>query len=363
MFYLIALALVNKFTILNVIKYITLRSIGAVFTSFLISLLFGPILIKFLRTKQKHGQPIRSDGPEGHIVSKAGTPTMGGILIIASTLTSLILWADLSNIYIWIVSAVMIGFAIIGFFDDYYKLKKRNSKGLSAKLKLLWQFLLAFIAVFSISRFDTSITSNSIALPFFKDFMLNLGWFYFVFGSIVIVGASNATNLTDGLDGLAIGPVVIVAACFAIISYLVGNLVFSDYLQLYYVPKAGELCVFCAALIGAGLGFLWYNAPPAKIFMGDIGSLSLGAVIGAISVITKHEIVLFFTGGLFVIEALSVILQIGSYKFRKKKRIFLMAPIHHHFEKLGWSETTIVFRFWIIAILFALLGLSTLKLR
>ncbi|CAL7960481.1 Phospho-N-acetylmuramoyl-pentapeptide-transferase [Alphaproteobacteria bacterium] len=361
MLYFLSSFLVYKLHILNVFRYITFRSICAVFTSFLFSLLLGPGVIKLLKEIQKDGQPIREDGPKTHL-SKIGTPTMGGILIMGSALLSILLWANLANYYIWLLTGVMLGYGILGFCDDYLKLKCRSAKGISGKNKLVWQFSLGIITSMTISYLDKTATNTTLALPFFKDVVINLYWFYFIFASIVIVGSSNAVNLTDGLDGLAMGPIITVLGCFALISYIVGNLIFADYLQLHYVNKAGEITVLCAALIGSGLGFLWYNAPPAKIFMGDVGSLSLGAVLGTVSVITKHEIVLFFTGGLFVIEAVSVILQVGSYKLRKR-RIFHMAPIHHHFEKLGWSESTIVMRFWILAILFALIGLSTLKLR
>lgn len=350
------------FNVLNVFKYITFRSICAIFTSLAVSFLLGPVFIKSLKKIQYSGQPIRSDGPESHLVTKKGTPTMGGILILFSILISTILLTDLNNPYIWIVLFIMISFALIGFIDDYQKLKHNSSKGISGRTKLFWQFLFALIASTLISKIANPETATTLFFPFFKDCKIDLGLAYLLFNSLVIVGSSNAVNLTDGLDGLATGPIIIAASCFALISYLTGNVIFANYLQIHYVQKAGELVVLCSALIGAGLGFLWYNAPPAKVFMGDIGSLALGAMLGVVSVITKHEIVLFLTGGLFVIEAISVIIQVIFFKTRGR-RIFKMAPVHHHFEKLGWSESTIVIRFWIIAIIFALIGLSTLKLR
>jgi phospho-N-acetylmuramoyl-pentapeptide-transferase len=273
-----------------------------------------------------------------------------------------LLWADLSNMYIWVVLFILSSYGLLGFLDDYLKVKYKNSKGVRGKLKLVWQFGTALVAVLYLNYFMGLEFKTIVNIPFLKSCFIDLGWFYFVFVLLVIAGTSNAVNLTDGLDALAIGPIMVAAACFALISYLVGHMSFAHYLQLHHVPNTGELAVLCAAIIGAGLGFLWYNAPPAQVFMGDVGSLALGGALGMISVITKHEIVLFIIGGLFVIEAVSVILQVGSYKLRKK-RIFKMAPIHHHFEKLGWPETKIVMRFWIISIIFALIGLSTLKLR
>ena len=351
----------TEFHVLNLFKYITFRAALAIAIALLMSFVLGAKFIKFLQNIQGEGQPIRKNGPESHQVKK-GTPTMGGLMILSATTFTLFLCADLSNPYIWISLFVMLSYGMLGFWDDYTKIRKRNHEGISGKAKLFWQILVGLVAVFFLSKIQDQKVATHLALPFMKDFSINLGLFYIVFGSIVITGASNAVNLTDGLDGLAIGPVIIVCACFAIISYIVGNAIFAQYLHIQGVHGAGELTVLCAAVIGAGLGFLWYNAPPAQIFMGDVGSLALGGVIGVISVITKHEIVLFITGGLFVIEAISVMLQIGSYKIRKK-RIFKMAPIHHHFEKLGWTETKIVIRFWIISIVFALIGLSTLKLR
>lgn len=355
------LSLIENAPYLNILKYITFRSACALATALLIFFVFGSRMILLLKAIQEHGQPIRSDGPESHF-SKKGTPTMGGLGIIFSIIISTLLWADLRNAFVWITLFVLLSFGLLGFLDDYMKIKYKNSKGVSGKKKLVWQFLTSFVAIYFIMLADNGNDVTGLAFPFVKNYLLELGLFYFVFGAIVITGASNAVNLTDGLDGLAIGPIIISSACFALISYLVGSKVFAEYLQLNYVPNSGELMVVCAAIIGSGLGFLWYNAPPAQVFMGDVGSLALGGVIGVMSVITKHEIVLAIIGGLFVIEAVSVILQVYYFK-ATKKRLFRMAPIHHHFEKIGWSETKVVIRFWIIAIIFALIGLSTLKLR
>lgn len=352
----------NQLGFLNVFKYLTFRTGGAVLTALIISFIFGSSFINWLKSKQKNGQPIREDGPEGHLLTKKGTPTMGGVLILVSTTIATLLWANLANVYLWVVLLITLGFGAIGAYDDYLKLTKQNSKGLSGKYKLIIQGGMAFIATYVIISQEKAGFSTSIAFPFFKDYLFDLGIFFYVFSFFVIVGASNAVNLTDGLDGLAVVPIILVCVCFALISYLVGNAVFASYLQIHYVADVGELSVFCGAMIGAGLGFLWYNAPPAKIFMGDTGSLAAGGALGAISIITKHEVVLAIIGGLFVLEAVSVILQVGYYKLTKR-RIFLMAPIHHHFEKKGWAEATIVIRFWIIATVLALIGLSTLKLR
>ncbi len=354
--------LADEFQLFNLFRYLTFRSGAAVLTSLIISFVIGPRLINWLRSKQGKGQPIREDGPESHLLTKQGTPTMGGVMILISVTTSTLLWADLTNDYVWIILLVTLGFGAVGFVDDYLKVVKRNSTGLRGKLKLLAQFSLVAGAVYWTMHTAGPDLAGRLAVPFFKDVFPDLGWLYLVFAMLVIVGSSNAVNLTDGLDGLAIVPIMIAAGCFALISYLVGNAVFASYLQVHQVPGAGELTVFCAALIGAGLGFLWYNAPPAMIFMGDTGSLAFGGAIGAIAVITKHELVLVIIGGLFVLEAVSVIVQVASFKLTGK-RVFRMAPIHHHFEKLGWSEPTIVIRFWIIAAILALIGLSTLKLR
>ena len=347
---------------LNLFNYITFRSGGAIFTALIISFIIGPKIIRWLKSKQVEGQPIRLDGPESHLLTKKGTPTMGGVMILLSVTISTLLWAKLSSPYVWIVLGVTLCYGLIGFVDDYKKLTKRSSQGLRGKHKLILQLLIAVAATYIVSGISAQEHNTHLALPFLKDTLINLGYFYFVFAAIVIVGASNAVNLTDGLDGLAIVPIMIAAACFALIAYLVGNFKFAQYLQINFVKDTGEIAIFCFALIGAGLGFLWFNAPPAKVFMGDTGSLAFGSSLGIIAVITKHEIVLAIIGGLFVMEAVSVILQVASFKMTGK-RIFRMAPIHHHFEKLGWSEPTVVIRFWIIAVVLALVGLSTLKLR
>ncbi len=362
MLYNFLFPLAEQFPLFNLFKYLTFRSGGAVLTALLISFIFGPMIIRWLKSKQAHGQPIREDGPESHLLTKQGTPTMGGVMILLAVGVSTLLWANLSNPYVWITLFVTLGYGTIGFIDDYIKLTKRHHAGLPGKAKLLLQFIIGIAAVLWIQKVSSPEFASHLAFPFVKDFMLDLGWFYILFASVVMVGASNAVNLTDGLDGLAIVPIMIAAGCFALIAYLIGNSVFADYLQIHHVEGSGELAVFCAALIGAGLGFLWYNAPPAMVFMGDTGSLAFGGALGTISVIVKHEIVLAIIGGLFVMEAVSVILQVASFKLTGK-RIFRMAPIHHHFEKKGWQEPTIVIRFWIIAVILALIGLSTLKLR
>ncbi|MDG1286157.1 MAG: phospho-N-acetylmuramoyl-pentapeptide-transferase [Rickettsiales bacterium] len=362
MLYNFLFPLADQFPLFNLFKYLTFRSGGAVLTALLISFILGPKIIRWLKNKQTHGQPIREDGPESHLLTKQGTPTMGGVMILLAVGLSTILWANLANPYVWITLFVTMGYGTIGFIDDYIKLTKRHHAGLPGKVKLLLQFIIGVAAVLWIQKVSNPEFSSHLAFPFVKDFMLDLGWFYILFASVVMVGASNAVNLTDGLDGLAIVPIMIAAGCFALIAYLIGNTVFADYLQITHVKGSGELAIFCAALIGAGLGFLWYNAPPAMVFMGDTGSLAFGGALGTISVIVKHELVLAIIGGLFVMEAVSVILQVASFKLTGK-RIFRMAPIHHHFEKKGWAEPTIVIRFWIIAVILALIGLSTLKLR
>jgi phospho-N-acetylmuramoyl-pentapeptide-transferase len=348
---------------INLFRYITFRSGCAVLTALIIALISGPYIIRKLQNINPDGQPIRKDGPEGHLKNKKGTPTMGGLIIHLSVFVSTLLWANLSNPYIWIVLFVMGSFAILGFIDDYLKVKYKNTKGVSGKSKILAQGVVSLVACFLIQEYSIPGFKSHITVPFFKDIVINLGYFYSIFVLIVIVGASNAVNLTDGLDGLAIGPIIIACVCFILICYLVGNAVFAQYLRIHYVPGIGEVAVFCSALVGAGLGFLWYNAHPAKVFMGDTGSLALGGALGVISVITKHEFVLAIIGGVFVIEALSVIIQVYYFKLSGGRRVFLMAPIHHHFEKKGWSESQIVIRFWIIAIVFALVGMATLKLR
>ena len=347
---------------LNVFRYITFRAGGAAFTALLISLLFGSRVIAWLKSKQGAGQPIRDDGPQSHLIRKKGTPTMGGFLILLALTASTLLWADLANPYIWVVLWMTAGFGLIGFFDDNRKLTQRSHRGLPGRTKLLIEIALAAAACIVLAFIMHQPLANTLAVPFFKTVLLNLGWFFLIFGVLVITGAANAVNLTDGLDGLAIGPSLIAIGCFALISYLVGNTNYADYLQLHHVPRAGELSVFCAAMVGAGLGFLWFNAPPASVFMGDTGSLSIGAALGTISIITKHELVLAIIGGLFVLEAVSVIVQVASFKMTGR-RVFRMAPLHHHFEQKGWEEPTIVIRFWIIASILAIAGLATLKLR
>lgn len=352
----------HEFIAFNLFRYITFRTGGALLTSLIICFVFGPRLIRWLRSKQGEGQPIREDGPETHF-KKKGTPTMGGLMILVSVILSTLLWVDLANIYTWIVLFVTAGFGLVGFADDYQKLTKRNVRGVPGKVRLAIQIAIAAAATYAaMQTAGNGPHTTSIAIPFFKDLWIPLGGFFLAFAVFVIVGASNAVNLTDGLDGLATVPVLIVALCFGFISYLVGNAIFSNYLQIVFVPGAGELSVFCGALAGACLGFLWFNTPPAQVFMGDTGSLALGSSLGVIAVIIKHEIVLAIIGGLFVMETLSVILQVASFKMTGK-RIFKMAPLHHHFEKLGWSEPTVVIRFWIIACILALIGMSTLKLR
>jgi phospho-N-acetylmuramoyl-pentapeptide-transferase len=354
--------LADDYQIFNIFRYLTFRTGGAVMTALLVSFILGPRLINWLKSRQGDGQPIRVDGPASHLVTKAGTPTMGGLLILIAITISTLLWADLENRLVWVVLLVTIGFGLIGFADDYMKLTKRNSRGLPGKLKLLAQLVISLAAASAVAAFMPPELATNLAVPFFKDLLIPLGFLFWPFAVLVMVGASNAVNLTDGLDGLAIVPVMIAAACFALIAYLVGNTVFAGYLQIHNVPGAGELAVFCGAIVGAGLGFLWFNAPPAMVFMGDTGSLSMGGALGAVSVIAKHELVLAIIGGLFVLETVSVIVQVASFKLTGK-RVFRMAPLHHHFEQKGWAESTIVIRFWIIAFILALIGLSTLKLR
>ena len=345
----------------NLFRYITFRAGGAFMTALIFGFLFGQPLINVLRRRQGKGQPIRDDGPEGHF-AKAGTPTMGGLLIVGALLTSTLLWARLDNPYIWMVLGVTMAFAAIGFADDYAKVSKQNTAGVSGRVRLLLGFLIAGIAGFWAAQMHPEGLQNQLALPFFKDALINLGLLFVPFSMIVIVGAANSVNLTDGLDGLAVMPVMIAAGALGIIAYAVGRVDFTEYLDVHYVPGTGEILIFCAGLIGGGLGFLWYNAPPAAVFMGDTGSLALGGALGAIAVATKHEIVLGIVGGLFVVEALSVIIQVLYFK-RTGKRVFLMAPIHHHYEKKGWAEPTIVIRFWIISLILAMIGLATLKVR
>ncbi len=362
MLYNILFPLADQFSVLNVFRYLTFRTGGAVITALIISFLFGPVVISMLKNRQQGGQPIREDGPESHLLTKKGTPTMGGFLILLAVTIATLLWTDLTNGYVWAALGVTLAFGTIGFLDDYMKVAQRNSKGLPGKLKLLLQVAISGVAGFWIMSQMPDALATTVAIPFMKSTLINFGWAFIGVAILVMVGASNAVNLTDGLDGLAIVPVMIAAGVFVLIAYLVGNSVFSGYLQIHYVPGSGELAVFCGSVVGAGLGFLWYNAPPAKVFMGDTGSLALGGALGAVSVITKHELVLAIVGGLFVLETVSVIVQVVSFKLTGK-RVFAMAPLHHHFEKKGWAESTIVIRFWIIASILALIGLSTLKLR
>ena len=347
----------------NMLRYITFRAGGAFLTALLFGFLFGKPLIEFLRRRQKRGQPIREDGPESHLVSKAGTPTMGGLLILSALVVATLLWARLDNGYVWMVLLVTVAFGLIGFADDYAKVKSANNySGLSGRLRLAIGFGVALLAALAAMWLHPEELSGQLAVPIFNDVLLNLGWFFLPFAMFVIVGAANSVNLTDGLDGLAIMPVMIAAATLGVIAYAVGRVDFTAYLGVHFVPGTGELLVFSAALIGGGLGFLWYNAPPAAVFMGDTGSLALGGALGAIAVATKHEIVLGIVGGLFVVEALSVIIQVVYFK-ATGRRVFLMAPIHHHFEKKGWAEPQIVIRFWIISLVLAMIALSTLKVR
>lgn len=345
----------------NLFRYITFRAGGAFLTALIFGFLFGKPLIAVLRKRQGKGQPIRDDGPEGHFV-KAGTPTMGGLLIVGALITATLLWARLDNPFVWLVLFVTMSFAAIGFADDYAKVSKQNTSGVPGKLRLALGILIAAIAAFWAAQYHPENLQGQLALPVFKDTLINLGYFYVPFGIIVIVGSANAVNLTDGLDGLAIMPVMIAASTLGVIAYAVGRVDFTEYLDVHYVPGTGEILIFSSALFGGGLGFLWYNAPPAAVFMGDTGSLALGGALGAIAVATKHELVLAIVGGLFVVEALSVIIQVLYFK-KTGKRVFLMAPIHHHYEKKGWAEPTIVIRFWIISLILAMIGLATLKVR
>eukprot|EP00873_Tetraselmis_striata_P030911 jgi/Tetstr1/451175/TSEL_038211.t1 len=352
----------DAFPVFNVFRYLSFRTGGAIITALFFVFLFGPGMVNSLRVRQGKGQPIREDGPQSHLLTKKGKPTMGGLMILSGALVSILLWADLSNMYVWAVLLVTTGFGLVGFYDDYLKVKHQNHKGFGGRARLAIESAIAIAACIIIASQAPEGYENALLLPFVKDLALNLGLFFFIFGAFVIVGAGNAVNLTDGLDGLAIVPVMIAAAAFGLIAYLVGNQVYSDYLFLNFVPGTGELSIICGALIGAGLGFLWFNAPPAQIIMGDTGSLSLGGALGTIAVATKHELVMAIVGGLFVLEAVSVIVQVVSYRLTGK-RVFKMAPIHHHFEHLGWTESQIVIRFWIIAMVLALIGLSSLKLR
>ena len=362
MFHYFFTPLVEDLSFLNLFNYITFRAGGALFTAFLISIFFGPKLIRTLKKIQKKGQPIRKDGPKSHLLNKVGTPTMGGMLILISIFISIILWSDISSKLVWLVFSITIFFGLLGAYDDYKKLRSNSPEGVNSLVRLLIEFLVAFIFIFYLNKIINPNIVNIVFIPFTKGLYVDLGFFYYLFASFVIVGCANSVNLTDGLDGLAIGPIMISALSFAFFAYFAGNQIYSDYLKIPYVSDTGELVIICASLIGAGLGFLWFNAPPAMVFMGDTGYLSMGGTIGAIAVATKNELILTIIGGIFVLEALSVFAQVISFKLTGK-RIFKMAPIHHHFEQKGWSESTIVIRFWIIAIILALIGLASLKLR
>ena len=361
MLYNFLISLVDQFSALNVFRYLTFRTGLSVMSSMIIVFLIGGPFIKFIESHKIMG-PIRDDGPLDHIVKKVGTPTMGGILILVGILFGTLLWADLNNSYIWVLLMVATSFGLLGAVDDYLKIKHKNSRGISSGKKIFFQILLSLIAILLLIEFGENNHLKNLYFPFFKNLVLHLGLFFIPFAIFIIVGSSNAVNLTDGLDGLATVPVMLVAFSFTFICYVVGNTVFSEYLQIPYIAKVGEASIFCGAIVGSCLGFLWYNAPPAKIFMGDTGSLSLGGSLGAVSIITKHEIVLAIVGGLFVLETGSVIILVVSYKLTGKRGV-MMAPLHHHFEKKGWAESTIVIRFWIISIILALIGLATLKLR
>ena len=361
MLYSFILEFIDQYSFLNVFKYLTFRTGLAMFTSMAVVLIVGTPFIKFFSARQIL-DPIRKDGPSNHIIKKIGTPTMGGVLILLGLFSGILLWGNLSSHYVWFLLFIVTSFGLLGAYDDYRKIKFKNSSGISFRFKLIAQILIALVAILILSHFSEHKELTNLYFPFFKNLIMNLGWFFVPFSIFVIVGSSNAVNLTDGLDGLATVPVILVASCFAFISYVTGNIVFSEYLQITYIEGVGEVSIFCVAIIGSSLGFLWFNAPPAKIFMGDTGSLALGGSLGAIGIITKHEIVLAITGGLFVLEAVSVIVQVLSFKLTGR-RVFRMAPIHHHYEKKGWAESTIVVRFWIISIILAMIGLATLKLR
>jgi phospho-N-acetylmuramoyl-pentapeptide-transferase len=362
MLYNLARPLADQFILFNLFRYITFRSGAACLTALVVSFILGPPTIRWLRSVQRQGQPIRLDGPERHLIEKKGTPTMGGLLILFALTISTLLWVDLRNGYVWATLFVTLGYGALGFWDDYLKVTKRNTRGVPGRVKLIVQAGVGLIAAIWITMLARGPLGTAVTIPIFKEVAIQLGWFFPIFGMLVMMGASNAVNLTDGLDGLAIVPTMITAGVFTLIAYLVGNRIFADYLQLNAVVGAGELAVFCSALVGAGMGFLWFNAPPAAVFMGDIGALAMGGALGAVAIATKHEIVLMIVGGLFVVETVSVIVQVFWYK-RTGHRVFLMAPLHHHFEKKGWKEPTIVIRFWIISMILAMVGLATLKIR
>ena len=362
MLYNLLFQLSDVWSFLNLFKYITFRSIGATLTALILALMVGPWMIRSLQKLQSSGQPIRSDGPKRHILEKSGTPTMGGTLILLAITVPTLLWANLTNPFIILALIVTLSFGAIGFWDDYQKLARNNSKGIPARTRFFLQTGIALLAAYTLKSIDQSGSFGQLAIPFFKNFTLDMGWFFFPFAVLVIVGTSNAVNLTDGLDGLAIGPTMLTAASFLIIAYVTGHSKFADYLGIPYIAGAGELAIFCGAMVGAALGFLWFNTYPAQVFMGDVGSLSLGAALGCVALITQHELVLIIIGGIFVVETLSVIIQVASFKLIGK-RVFRMAPIHHHFELKGWAEPKIIVRFWIISIILALVGLATLKIR
>ena len=361
MLYHLFTSLIEDYSFLNIFTYLTVRTGLAMFTAMLVIFIIGTPFINFFSKKQIH-DPIRKDGPEKHILKKIGTPTMGGVLILIGLFSGILLWSDLKNSINWFLIFIVFSFGLLGAFDDIKKIRSKSSDGMSSKTKFLFQIIISLIGIIILTYMVNPVDLKNLYVPFFKNVVINLGWFFIPFYLFVIIGSSNAVNLTDGLDGLATVPVILVAGCFAFISYVSGNIVFSEYLHISYIEGVGEAAVFCGAIIGSCLGFLWFNAPPAKIFMGDTGSLSLGGSLGAVSIITKHEIVLAITGGLFVLEAISVIVQVLSFKLTGK-RIFMMAPIHHHFEKKGWPESTVVIRFWIISLILAMIGLATLKLR
>ena len=361
MLYSLFSSLVDSYSFLNVFKYLTVRTGLSMFTSMVVVFFIGPVIINYFSSKKIHN-PIRTDGPTEHIIKKIGTPTMGGVMILIGIFSGILLWGDLNNSYNWFLIFIVGALGILGAYDDYKKIKSKNSSGISFKFKIFSQIIIASIGIIILTYYVDSPELKNLYFPFFKNLIINLGWFFVPFYIFIIVGSSNSVNLTDGLDGLATVPVILVASCFAFISYVSGNIVFSDYLHIPYLEGVGEASVFCGSIIGACIGFLWFNAPPAKIFMGDTGSLALGGSLGAVGIITKHEIVLAITGGVFVLEAASVIVQVISFKLTGR-RIFKMAPIHHHFEKKGWPESTVVIRFWIISIILAMIGLATLKLR
>jgi len=354
--------LAGELSVLNIFRYITFRTGGALLTALLFVFLFGPKIIRSLRIRQGRGQPIRTDGPERHLLQKQGTPTMGGLMILSGVTFATLLWGNLHNPYVWVVLVVTLVYGAVGLYDDYLKVTRQSAAGFRGRIKIVIEAVVALIATWVIASVGQAPLATELAIPFFKNVLIPLGWFFVPFGAFIIVGAGNAVNLTDGLDGLAIVPVMIAAATFGFIAYFVGNALFAEYLQIHFVQGTGELAIICGALVGAGLGFLWFNAPPAQIFMGDTGSLALGGALGTIAVATKHELVLAIVGGLFVLEAISVIVQVASFRLTGK-RVFRMAPLHHHYEQKGWAESTVVIRFWIIAVVLALAGLATLKLR